>query len=188
MPDFVRAALAVFVWQQFKGSFQYVAALPPPAAATAASLGGVRVCDVERCLLWLEAVSGHRCCGVESTRCPLAHLRGTPIYKEARMRGSHCLCKNATLKLLIRQNKALRGKSDECMEGERDEARRRKRKLICCCRNVRKWGGSTEGRRERKEETTCRERKIRRREEGRDENRQGGEEEVQRNQKGRLGS
>lgn len=72
--------------------------------------------------------------------CPLAHLRGTPIYKEARLKGSHCLGKNATLKLLIRQNKALRGKSDECMGGERDEARRRKGKLICRCRSVKKRG------------------------------------------------
>lgn len=64
--------------------------------------------------------------------CLLAHLRGTPIYKEASLKGRHCLGEKATLKLLIRQNKALRGKSDECMEGERDEARGRTGKLICC--------------------------------------------------------
>lgn len=76
-------------------------------------------------------------------------MRGTPIYKEARLKGSHCLGKNATLKLLIRQNKALRGKSDECMGGERDEARRRKGKLICCCRSVKKKGEDSQRERRR---------------------------------------
>lgn len=120
------------------------------------------VCDVERCLLELEAATGHRCCSVESMPCPLAHLQGTPIYKEARLKGRHCLGKNATLKLLIRQNKALRGKSDECMEGERDEARRRKGNLLLqeCKKKERIHRGKERVR--RRQETTCRERKIKR--------------------------
>lgn len=42
--------------------------------------------------------------------CPLAHLQGTPIYKEARLNGSYCLGKNATLKLLIKAEQSPEGK------------------------------------------------------------------------------
>lgn len=56
------------------------------------------------------------------------HARWAHLFtKRPEWRSTHCLAENATLKLLIRQNKALRGRREEHMEGEREEARRKER-------------------------------------------------------------
>lgn len=85
VPDVVACSSGVVAWQHFKGSFQYVSALPPPAAAAGLC---VRGCV---CVMWSAASSSWRlrlvtvAAAQKAPPCPLARSPGTPIYKEARV-------------------------------------------------------------------------------------------------------
>ncbi len=59
--------------------------------------------------------------------CPLAHLQGTPIYTGPDWMAGIVWVRMQHLSSWLRQNKALRGTSDECMEREREGARERGR-------------------------------------------------------------